>query len=266
MKKADLVWGSLQQLYDHVVPKKTFWRLSYEWIAGEQPEAFALMNYGFVKDVTNPPEAPNDEALCYALYHHVASAAPLQGKLLLEIGAGRGGGLAYVKQMLSPRAAFGVDLSARAVALARKIHAVPALSFLQGDAENIPFGESTFDAVLNVESSHCYPSKLKFYQEVRRVLIQGGHFLYTDFFEAGDVQKIKEMFQEASLSLETEEDITENVLTALRIDEPRKLRLIENAAPRLRATFRNFAATTDSDTYRLLASGARRYLRFVLRR
>jgi ubiquinone/menaquinone biosynthesis C-methylase UbiE len=262
---ADIVWSALQLLFDHALPRKIFWRLAYEWVAGEQPEAFALMNYGYVADpaATRPP--PTDEALCLDLYLHVAGAVPLAGKNLLEVGAGRGGGLAHVAQRLGPRAAFGVDLSSRAVSLARRHYAhVGGLSFLHGDAERLPFGDEMFDAVLNIESSHCYPSRLRFFREVRRVLTPGGHFLYADFFEAGEIQAIRAALREARLRIDTEEDISDNVLAALRLDEARRLRLIEGAAPRMRATFRNFAATTDSETYRLLDSGARTYLRFAL--
>ncbi|HLO48721.1 MAG TPA: class I SAM-dependent methyltransferase [Kamptonema sp.] len=263
----DIIWVSLQKIYEHLIPEKTFWRLSYDWIAGEQPEAFALMNYGFVEDPNAEYELTDDESLCHALYRHVAGAVTLEGKLLLEVGSGRGGGLAHIKQVLRPRLAVGIDLSSRAVALARRRHTdIPGLSFLQGDAEALPFGKETFDAVLNVESSHCYPSKLHFYQEVRRVLVNGGYFLYTDFFDVKDLKDIKEMFQEALLFIEIESNITDNVLASLRFDEARKLRLIDRMSPRMRETFRNFAATTDSETYRLFATGVRKYMRFVLRR
>jgi SAM-dependent methyltransferase len=264
---ADILLRSLEALYDHALPRKVFWRLAYEWMAGEQPDAFALMNYGYVADPGAPRPPTADEALCLDLYSHVAGAVPLEGKNLLEVGAGRGGGLAHVKLTLRPRVAFGVDLSSRAVSLARIRNAhVKALSFLPGDAEQLPFGDETFEAVLNVESSHCYPALPRFYREVRRVLTPGGHFLYADFFEAKDVPTTREALRSARLCIVTEEDITGNVLAALRIDEARRLRLIEHAAPRMKATFRNFAATTGSETYRKLETGARRYLRFVLER
>ena len=35
-----------------------------------------------------------------------------------------------------------------------------------GDSENLPFEDNTFDAVLNIESSHCYASMDKFIKEV----------------------------------------------------------------------------------------------------
>ena len=57
---------------------------------------------------------------------------------------------------------------------------MPGLAFEVGDAERMPFPDASFDAVVNVESSHCYPSMPAFLSEVRRVLRPGGHFLYAD--------------------------------------------------------------------------------------
>ena len=58
---------------------------------------------------------------------------------------------------------------------------MPGLTFVQGDAENLPFPDATFDAVINVEASHCYPHFSRFLTEVARVLRPGGDFLYADF-------------------------------------------------------------------------------------
>jgi ubiquinone/menaquinone biosynthesis C-methylase UbiE/GNAT superfamily N-acetyltransferase len=264
---SDLLWNTLSALYERAIPKKVFWRAAYEWIAGEQPDAFSVMNYGYLPHAeTSVPPTTGEELGC-ALYAYVARPGEIQGKCLLEVGAGRGGGLAHLVQTCAPRLAVGIDLSQRAVALARRRHAgLAGLSFLQGDAEAIPFGDASFDAVINVESSHCYPSRERFYREAARVLAPGGFFLHADFFARDEADVVRTWLQQASLALHQEEDITTNVLAALRADEARKLRLVERAPERLRATFRNFAATTDSDTYRLLATGERRYLRFALRR
>ena len=51
---------------------------------------------------------------------------------------------------------------------------------MQGDAQNLPFPDQSFDAVINVEASHQYPDFPRFLEEVTRVLRPGGHFLYTD--------------------------------------------------------------------------------------
>ena len=53
-----------------------------------------------------------------------------------------------------------------------------------GDAEHLPFEDSAFDAVTNLESSHTYPSVRSFLSEVAGVVRGEGLFLYTDLLGA----------------------------------------------------------------------------------
>ena len=102
----------------------------------------------------------NDEPDRYfiQLYHHVASAVDLEDKEVLEVGSGRGGGSSYIKRYLKPRRMVGIDFSANAVAFCNDAYSVDGLSYQTGDAEHLPFEDESFDAVVNVESSHCYGS------------------------------------------------------------------------------------------------------------
>ena len=97
---------------------------------------------------------------------------------------GRGGGCAYLARYRQPAAVLGIDISPRAIAFCRRIHLVPGLSFRPGDAEALPCPAEAFDVVLNVESSHCYGSMPTFLNEVFRVLVPGGYFLWADLGSA----------------------------------------------------------------------------------
>jgi SAM-dependent methyltransferase len=261
---SSLLLSALDAFYDTNLFRKHFWKLVYDWIAVRQPHAFCMMNYGYLEDESTAEDLAGEE-LCRRLYLHVAGAIDLEGKTLLEVGAGRGGGLVHVKQALLPKTAFGLELSPRAVALTRRLYAdVPGISFFQGDAEDIPFSDACFDAVLNVESSHCYPSLGRFFQEVRRVLVPGGSFLYADFFQADKLEAVREGLLRTPFVIAREKDITQPVLRALRRDEARKLALISREPAWRRGALRNFAATTDSRTYAELACGTRRYICFHL--
>jgi ubiquinone/menaquinone biosynthesis C-methylase UbiE len=263
---SNLLLSALDAIYDTNLFHKGFWKFIYDWVAGEQPKAFRMMNYGYLEDEHTTEDLQGEE-LCRRLYLHVAGAIDLTGRTILDVGAGRGGGLVHVKQALAPKAAFGLDLSSKAVELARRMAAgVPGVSFFQGDAEEMPFGDASFDAVLNVESSHCYPSRACFFQEVRRVLVPGGSFLYADFFQADTLEAVRGALRGAPFEIVQDRDITAQVLSALRRDEARKLTLIERAPRWRQGALRNFAATTDSQTYALLVNGARRYIRFHLKR
>jgi len=119
------------------------------------------------------------------LYFYMVRQIPVtdHGKLtLLEVGSGAGNGLNLVSRVFGFKALTGVDLSANAVRAANARFSRPGLRYLQGDAERLPLGNAEVDVVLNVESSHCYPSPLRFMNEVARVLKPGGYFAHADVF------------------------------------------------------------------------------------
>ena len=128
------------------------------------------------------PLAASDEPnrFCIQLYHRTATQVDLSGKRVLEVGCGHGGGASYLMRTLHPASYTGLDLNPAGIAFCRKRHNLPGLDFVQGDAENLPFADESFDAVINIESSHLYPRFPRFLAEVARVLRPGGHFLYAD--------------------------------------------------------------------------------------
>ena len=98
---------------------------------------------------------------------------------VLDVGCGRGGTVAYLSSNHEIAAAVGVDFSEQNVAFCRR-HPVDRATFLHGDAHALPVADASFDAVFNIESSHCYPNPAQFLREVRRVLVPGGVFAYAD--------------------------------------------------------------------------------------
>ena len=226
------------------------------------------MNYGHrpLQDTSPLALAPEDEPdrSCIQLYHLVASAVDLSGREVLEVGSGRGGGASFVKRYLRPSRVVGIDVSSRAVAFCRACHAVPGLSFAVGDAEQLGFAANSFDAILNVESSHCYGDLEAFVREVRRVLRPHGHFLYADFRSAEEVDAWRAGLQAAGLRLLAERDITPGVVAALDADDERKRGLIEASVERpLRGAFCQFAALRGTRLYDQFRSGTVVYRAFV---
>lgn len=255
--------------------RKKLWRWWYDYLAGyRQATDWTCMNYGYAglteARTVEVPAASESERWCLQLYHHVAAAAELdlKGQVVLEVGSGRGGGAAFLMEALQPSRYLGVDYSDKAVALCRERYShLPGLSFQQGDAQRLPVESARFDAVVNVESSHCYPSFPGFLAEVRRVLKPGGHFLYADFREAPDRERWRTDLRDSGLDLIRETNITPHVLAALDRDDARKLTLIQKIIPRwLRKSFLDFAGTKGSLVYRHFASGHMQYHSFVLRK
>jgi SAM-dependent methyltransferase len=142
-----------------------------------------FFNFGYEED---PPmalpltESDEPNRYCIQLYHVTASQVDLTGKKVLEISCGAGGGASYIMRNLGPASYTGLDLNPASIDKCRDRHQLPGLEFVQGDAQNLPFPDQSFDAVINVEASHQYPHFPRFLTEVARVLRPGGHFLYTD--------------------------------------------------------------------------------------
>ena len=251
--------------------KKKLWRAWYEYLAGSlrTPE-WTFMNYGYApSDGRTLALRDTDEAerQCIQLYEHVAGAVDLSGCSVLEVGSGRGGGSSFIKRYLGAQRMTGVDLSKNAVEFSRATHRVDGLEFRVGDAENLPFNDGAFDAVVNVESSHCYPSFEKFLSEVRRVVRPGGHFLYADFRDRKNVDSWRSTLRASGLTMVRETTITENVVASLNRDNDRKLELIHRLVPSiLRRSIFNFAGVRGSALYESMRTGELVYMSFVLRK
>jgi SAM-dependent methyltransferase len=251
-------------------PLKRFW---YERLSALDRDAdMIFMNYGWAGadgDTAldlRPEDEPN--RYCIQLYHRVASAIELRGLDVLEVGSGRGGGASYVKHYLEPRTLTGLDCTARAISFCQAHYHIPGLRFVRGDAEALEFDEESFDAVVNVESSHCYGAMDRFLAGVRRVLKPGGHFLCADFRMSEDVPIWRRQFREASLDVVEEEPLNEAVVRAIELDDARKKALIQAKVPRLlRPIFNQFAGMEGAAPINeMLRRGDALYLRFVLRK
>lgn len=227
------------------------------------------MNYGFLDGEFPLHLDDRDEPnrYCIQLYHKVASAADVKGKRVLEVGSGRGGGAEFVHRYLKPATLEGMDFAANSVELSNNLHGKKGLSFTQGDAENMPYPDVKFDVILNVESSHCYGNMRKFVSEVLRVLKPGGLFSWADLRSTEGMAVVHDIFKDSGLEIIEEEDIHNNVLSALRADSDRKLAIIEKKTPRfLLSTFKDYAGINGSKISRALDNGIAQYHRVLMQK
>ena len=84
------------------------------------------------------------------------------GQKVLDVATGSGNtALAAARRFCDVTA---VDYVPDLLARARERAAAERLlvDFREGDAEALPFADASFDVVLSVESSHCYPSVPRF--------------------------------------------------------------------------------------------------------
>lgn len=245
----------------------------YRYVSWRYPNPeLTFMNYGFADlDPSVRPLAlePCDEPyrLYIQLYHHLAGSVPLEGRDVLEVGCGRGGGASYVMRYLRPASLTAVDLVPRAVAFCRARHPIPGLTFLHGDAQALGLPSETFDVVLNVESCHCYPAMTRFLGEVWRVLRPGGLLLMADFWPAQDLAVLRRWIPAAGFERVQEQVITPSVLRALDEDHGRKSALIEtHVVPLLRGLFARAAALRGTAIYEAFRRGKFEYLSHLARK
>jgi SAM-dependent methyltransferase len=237
----------------------------YDRAARTVPE-FTVLNYGFSsepEDSVLPRDEP--EFYCLRLYEHTLRGTPLAATDVLEVSCGRGGGASFVARTYRPSRLVGVDLSTENVRLASSRVAEPGLEFRVGDAERLEFGDASFDVVLNIEASHLYDDRARFFAEAFRVLRPGGHFLYTDGCWADD--DCSEDLLDAGFELLERREITTNVLRALKRDSPRREALFDALADRkLREEYKDWGGVVGYRAYRRFEAGQTRYFSHRLRR
>jgi ubiquinone/menaquinone biosynthesis C-methylase UbiE len=256
------------------VSANLLWRLWYPFLTRiSMNSRVNFLNYGYAdsgSEGSAPPLHERDETdrPCIQLYHHVVGAVDLRGLDVLEVSCGHGGGAAYVASYMTPRSMRAVDRNPRAIELCKSRHQTATLQFSRGNALALEFPDNTFDAVINIEASHCYSDVPRFFSEVRRVLCPGGHFLYADFRPNDQCRAVLHRQLETSgLEVVLCRDISANVVRGMQQNSEKYLELIRDLMPKvLRRPAMRFAGVKGSAIYRALESGETVYLCYHLRK
>ena len=228
-----------------------------------------FMNYGYSDDNQQVILNSGDENNRYPiqLYHHLITEVDIENKDILEVGCGRGGGLAYIVKNFKPSTAKGIDLDKGAIKFCNKHYPLNGLSFTQGDAQNLPVEDNSYDVLINVESSHRYPEFHLFLNEVKRILRSGGYFLYTDFRYDWEMNELQKQIEQSGFKIIKEQIITGKVVKALELDDKRKRELVKKLVPGFISKIAlNFAGTVGSETYNQFNSGKYEYYSYILRK
>jgi SAM-dependent methyltransferase len=244
--------------------RKAIWKFWYPLLTRRlQADEVLFLNYAFEEEPPmNIPLSPADESdrACIQLYHHVAKQVDLRGKDILEVSCGHGGGASYLTRTFQPKTYVGLDLNAPGIAFCKKRHQVEGLRFVQGNAENLPFGPGSFDAVINVEASHCYPDFPRFLSEVARVLRPDGHFLYADFRFADRQAEWDRAIAGAPLKILQSRNINAEVQRGMDRNSSRSQDLVARHLPGfMQSLGRDFAGTRGSRVHTALTSGELSY-------
>ena len=252
--------------------QKAIWRWWYQRLGKRAHDSgWTFMNYGYKyknQKTLNLTSKDESNRMFIQLYDYVASQIPIKDGEILEVGSGRGGGSSFLSRYHHPKSITGLDYSKSAIKLSNELHGnVDNLFFKLGDAENLPFKDNTFDAVINIESSHCYGNMERFLSEVSRVVKPGGYFGWADLRAKDMVKETEFAFEKSNLTCIYNKTITPEVINALDDIHDTKMKMINNHVPKfLRSAFTDFAGAKNSKIYNSFKSGDAVYLSKVLKK
>jgi phosphatidylethanolamine/phosphatidyl-N-methylethanolamine N-methyltransferase len=107
------------------------------------------------------------------------------GRRVLEVGVGTGLALPDYRPELE---VIGIDLSRDMLLKAQERVAKEKLGAVHGllemDAENMAFGDASFDIAVAMFTASVVPDAKKLYAEMARVVRPGGHLLFVNHFAA----------------------------------------------------------------------------------
>ena len=234
----------------------------YDKAAAAVPE-LTVLNYGYSAPERTLVPSDEPEFYCLRLYEHAVRAVSLRGARVLEVSCGRGGGARFLARAFGPAAYVGVDLSEENLRIARA--GGRGTHFLLGNAQHLPFRDGAFDIVINIEASHLYDDRTRFFAEAHRVLAPGGHFCYADGCWASD--DCTRDLLDAGFELLERREITANVIQALEQDNGRRAALfdaIPDAA--LSREYKDWGGVVGYRAYNRFAGGETLYFSHLLRR
>lgn len=145
-----------------------------------------------------------------------------QGEEILDLGCGRGVDTIEAARLAGTKGmAIGLDLTESMVKQAIDYatrEKVRNVAFAQGNIENLPFKENSFDGVMsNCVINHA-KDKSKVYREINRVLKPGGRFVVADAVTKhplpAEVKNDPEAWAQCFGGAITEEEYLESILNA----------------------------------------------------
>jgi arsenite methyltransferase len=165
--------------------KKTYARVS------ERPEEDFVFPTGraWALDLGYPAEllarVSDESAESFAGVANPFALGPLSpGERVLDVGSGAGTDSLVAAQMVGPSGSVtGVDMTPEMLAKARAGAASMGtvnVTFLEGEAEALPFEDQAFDVVISNGVIDLVPDKDAVFSEIHRVLVAGGRIQLAD--------------------------------------------------------------------------------------
>jgi SAM-dependent methyltransferase len=146
------------------------------------PDFFLALDEGWLNlglwegDGSDPTEAP---VAVRRLVREVAAPLPSGGDIL-DVGNGLAAQDAVIAEVTAPRSLTALNVTLSQLLAGRDRLAAAGAVGVNGDACRMPLRAASFDGLISVEAAFHFPSRLRFFQEARRVLRSGGVLTTSD--------------------------------------------------------------------------------------
>lgn len=239
-----------------------FYKIVYALLT---PQRVNTMNLGYAplteKLRSCYPSA--DQGLQYELYWQTFRQLEFSlsaDQLVCEVGSGRGGGLAFIRN-LTPAQVIGLECSTAARRYAERYF---ELDTRAATVPKLPLEDASVDAFVAVEAAH-FSHNDAFVAELARSLKPKGSVLLADFNLGSDQHvrtKLSALYQRNGFELIGWRDIRPQVLEAMKQDDTRKQACMRFLIGPLRAEAEAYMGTIGSHKYHEMKNDERAY--FIL--
>jgi SAM-dependent methyltransferase len=205
------------------------------------------------------------ERLQYQMYYYVLHRLQVDNKHVVDMGCGLGGGCYYINKYLAPKSITGIDLLGVNIAFAKQLYNTSTIRFIKGDACHYTFNKASVDIIVDIENSHGYLYFNSYVNKAYAALKPGGYLTFADIRITAELAYLHQAFIDAGFNIITQEDITGHSVTAMDIDENRKLAIL-NDLPFGKMLFHEFSFTKATKPYQYLAQRKWIYVHYLLQK
>ena len=164
-------------------------RKTYASVSDEPEKDFIFpTGRGWAEDLDYPAELANVPESAVESFAGVANPFSLgrlaPGERVLDLGSGAGTDSLVAAQMVGKHGRVtGIDMTTPMLAKARAAAAEMGMTnveFVEGEAEQLPFPDESFDVVISNGVIDLIPDKDAVFSELHRVLVPGGRMQIAD--------------------------------------------------------------------------------------
>ena len=131
------------------------------------------LNFGYwYKETSSQLQA------CENLMKELLALLPEKKGSILDVACGKGATTAHLLKYYSPEQVAGINISDAQLAAAREN--APGCKFLNMNATEMTFADSSFDTIISVEAVFHFFTRELFFKEALRVLKPGGYLVLSD--------------------------------------------------------------------------------------